>query len=149
MTSVTKATAADVARSDRRFLGHPIGLAYLSFAEAWERFSYYGMLGLLTLYPTTQLLLPGHVDNVVGMAGLRGVLESLRGFSPPATWPAFSVAISRTCRRASSGACTPRSSGSPASSSSSSVNGSATCWVPETRRRPDCQTSARREQHGA
>jgi POT family proton-dependent oligopeptide transporter len=39
MTSVTQDTAADAARSDRGFLGHPIGLAYLSFAEAWERFS--------------------------------------------------------------------------------------------------------------
>ena len=45
------------------FLGHPVGLAYLSFAEAWERFSYYGMLGMLTLYLTTQLLLPGHVET--------------------------------------------------------------------------------------
>jgi proton-dependent oligopeptide transporter, POT family len=79
MSNVTKDTAADVARSDRAFLGHPIGLAYLSFAEAWERFSYYGMLGLLTLYLTTQLLLPGHVENVAGMAGLRGLLESVRG----------------------------------------------------------------------
>jgi len=69
MTSVTKDPAAEAARGDRAFLGHPIGLAYLSFAEAWERFSYYGMLGMLTLYLTTQLLRPGHVENVAGMAG--------------------------------------------------------------------------------
>jgi hypothetical protein len=25
------------------FLGHPPGLWYLAFTEAWERFSYYGM----------------------------------------------------------------------------------------------------------
>jgi len=91
MTSVTKDPAADAARGDRAFLGHPIGLAYLSFAEAWERFSYYGMLGLLTLYLTTRLLLPGHVGNVAGMAGLRGLVESLRG---PLSVTAFATQIS-------------------------------------------------------
>lgn len=91
MTSVTKDPAADVARSDRAFLGHPIGLAYLSFAEAWERFSYYGMLGMLTLYLTTQLLLPGQVEHVAGMAGFRGLLESIRG---PLSVTAFATQIS-------------------------------------------------------
>lgn len=91
MTSVTKDTATDVARSDRAFLGHPIGLAYLSFAEAWERFSYYGMLSMLTLYLTTQLLLPGHVENVAGMAGFRGLIESMRG---PLSVTAFATQIS-------------------------------------------------------
>ena len=32
------------------FLGHPKGLFVLFFAEMWERFCYYGMRGLLTLY---------------------------------------------------------------------------------------------------
>ena len=91
MTSVPQDTAADVARSDRGFLGHPIGLAYLSFAEAWERFSYYGMLGLLTLYLTAQLLRPGHVENVAGMAGLRSLIESIRG---PLSITAFATQIS-------------------------------------------------------
>ena len=31
------------AREDRAFLGHPKGLGYLAFTEAWERFSFYGM----------------------------------------------------------------------------------------------------------
>ena len=30
--------------------GHPRGLAVLFFTEMWERFSYYGMRGLLVLY---------------------------------------------------------------------------------------------------
>ena len=34
----------------RTFLGHPIGLYVLFFTEMWERFSYYGMRGLLMLY---------------------------------------------------------------------------------------------------
>lgn len=32
------------------FFGHPIGLAILFFTEMWERFSYYGMRGLLVLF---------------------------------------------------------------------------------------------------
>src|SRR5207249_3236422 len=34
---------------DRSFIGHPRGLAYIAFTEAWERFSYYGMQALLAL----------------------------------------------------------------------------------------------------
>ena len=36
--------------------GHPRVLAYLVFAEAWERFSYYGMRALLVLYLTKSFL---------------------------------------------------------------------------------------------
>ena len=35
---------------DTGFFGHPKGLLYLFFAELWERFSFYGMRALLTLY---------------------------------------------------------------------------------------------------
>lgn len=42
--------------SDTSFLGHPRGLAVLFFAEMWERFSYYGMRGLLILYLTKHWL---------------------------------------------------------------------------------------------
>jgi len=34
----------------REFLGHPIGLYVLFFTEMWERFSYYGMRAILTLF---------------------------------------------------------------------------------------------------
>ena len=34
----------------KEILGHPQGLFYLFFAELWERFSFYGMRALLTLY---------------------------------------------------------------------------------------------------
>ncbi|MGC6478824.1 MAG: peptide MFS transporter [Flavobacteriaceae bacterium] len=40
---------------DRSFLGHPKGLAYLFFAELWERFSFYGMRALLTLYMVNKI----------------------------------------------------------------------------------------------
>ncbi|HUI62554.1 MAG TPA: peptide MFS transporter [Steroidobacteraceae bacterium] len=61
--------------ADRSFVGHPRGLAYLSFAEGWERFSYYGMQTLLVLYMVRQLLLPGHIEHIAGFAGLRAGLE--------------------------------------------------------------------------
>lgn len=35
---------------NNQLLGHPKGLFYLFFAEMWERFSFYGMRALLTLY---------------------------------------------------------------------------------------------------
>jgi proton-dependent oligopeptide transporter, POT family len=61
---------------DRAFFGHPRGLGWLSYAEFWERFSYYGMQALLVLYMTHRLLLPGHVEHVVGFSVLRAVLEA-------------------------------------------------------------------------
>jgi proton-dependent oligopeptide transporter, POT family len=35
---------------EKTFFGHPRGLAVLFFTEMWERFSYYGMRGILTLF---------------------------------------------------------------------------------------------------
>lgn len=55
--------------------GHPRGLYYLAFTELWERFSYYGMTALLTLYMVKQLLLPGHAEHVLGLDGLRHLFE--------------------------------------------------------------------------
>ncbi len=67
------------------FLGHPRGLFYLAFTEAWERFSYYGMTALVVLYMVNQLLLPGHVEHIVGLAQLRAAMETLSGpLSPQA-----------------------------------------------------------------
>lgn len=63
----------------RTFLGHPRGLAYLAFTEAWERFSYYGMTALLVLYMVNQLLRPGHVEHVLGFAAFRGLIEQSGG----------------------------------------------------------------------
>ena len=36
--------------AEQQMFGHPKGLFYLFFAELWERFSFYGMRALLTLY---------------------------------------------------------------------------------------------------
>jgi POT family proton-dependent oligopeptide transporter len=64
---------------DVAFLGHPRGLFYLAFTEAWERFSFYGMTALLTLYMVNQLLLPGHVEQIAGFAAFRAAVESIVG----------------------------------------------------------------------
>jgi len=71
--------ASDEQQHARGFFGHPKGLAYLAFTEAWERFSYYGMISLLVLYMWKQLLLPGHIEHVVGFAGFRAAIEHLFG----------------------------------------------------------------------
>jgi POT family proton-dependent oligopeptide transporter len=65
--------------ADRRFLGHPRGLAYIAFTEAWERFSFYGMATLLVLYMVGQLLQPGHIEAIVGFTGFRAALEGVYG----------------------------------------------------------------------
>jgi POT family proton-dependent oligopeptide transporter len=75
-------SAADVTLNpdnSESFFGHPKGLFYLAFTEAWERFSYYGMTALLVLYMVNQVLLPGHVENIVGFDAFRGALESVVG----------------------------------------------------------------------
>ena len=65
-------------------LGHPRGLAYLVFAETWERFSYYGMQALLVLYMGQRLLLPGHVERVAGFATFSTWIEHVYGPLSPA-----------------------------------------------------------------
>src|SRR3569623_784838 len=63
----------------RTFFGQPVGVAYLAFTEAWERVSFYGRAALVVLYMVQQLLLPGHVEHVAGMAGFRHALEGVFG----------------------------------------------------------------------
>ena len=57
--------------------GHPRGLYYLALTETWERFSFYGMRAMLVLYMVQELLLPGRIENVAGMAGYRAALEAM------------------------------------------------------------------------
>ena len=64
---------------DRSFIGHPRGLAYIAFAEAWERFSYYGMQALLVLYMVDRLLHPGHIEHIAGFGPFRHLVEIFRG----------------------------------------------------------------------
>ena len=61
------------------FFGHPRGLWYLAFTEAWERFSYYGMQSLLVLYMVNYLLKPGRIEHVAAFAGFRKLYLGLDG----------------------------------------------------------------------
>ena len=69
--------------------GHPVGLFVLFFAEMWERFSYYGMRGLLKLYMVNYLFvasrqilqgsqdrIPGDPNAVVGWHFFRQLIDS-------------------------------------------------------------------------
>ncbi len=71
------------------FLGHPVGLFVLFFTEMWERFSYYGMRGLLKLYMANYLFVTsrqifqgsdkhglGDPNAVVGWTFIRHLLGS-------------------------------------------------------------------------
>ena len=63
----------------RRAFGHPTGLIPLAGTELWERISFHGMLALLTLYLAEQLLLPGHVEKIVGFPAFRATIEAVTG----------------------------------------------------------------------
>src|SRR3954466_9125096 len=58
-------------------LGHPKGLFLLFLVEMWERFSYYGMRGLLVLYLiavfSVKELSPGVYTNEIEMTQLKQV----------------------------------------------------------------------------
>lgn len=47
-----------MAAQKHELFGHPRGLTLLFFTEMWERFSYYGMRAIFTLYMTNALLFP-------------------------------------------------------------------------------------------
>ncbi|WP_437574236.1 peptide MFS transporter [Sorangium sp. So ce887] len=89
--------ALPVTAFERRFK-HPPGLVILFFAEMWERFSYYGMRGLLKLYMANYLfvtareayqgcrqhappceLVHGDPASVFGWEFIRGLLPSAPG----------------------------------------------------------------------
>ena len=59
--------------------GHPKGLYYIVFTEAWERFSFYGMQALLVLYMATHLLQPGSVDVIIGYPSFSAGIQSIFG----------------------------------------------------------------------
>lgn len=54
-TPIDASGATPASVPDRGFFGHPRGLSTLFFTEMWERFSYYGMRAILTLYMTKTL----------------------------------------------------------------------------------------------
>lgn len=61
----TTADSASPKPKDTSFFGHPKGLAILFFTEMWERFSYYGMRGLLVLYLTQHFLFSDEKSSIM------------------------------------------------------------------------------------
>jgi len=59
--------------------GHPRGLAFIVFTEAWERFSFYGMQALMVLYMSSYLFKPEVVGQVAGFEGMRSAMEFIFG----------------------------------------------------------------------
>lgn len=49
--------------AEKTFMGHPRALFVLFFAEMWERFSFYGMRGLLILYMTKAMHYQDHLAH--------------------------------------------------------------------------------------
>ncbi len=67
--------------------GHPRALTFLFSTEMWERFSYYGMRALLTLYMVKYLFLNNPTDNVFGYTALKGLLNPCSDRSACSRWP--------------------------------------------------------------
>ncbi|MBC2666038.1 peptide MFS transporter [Novosphingobium flavum] len=64
--------------------GHPKGTWVLSGTELWDRISFHGMVAMLVLYMTGDLLQPGRMEHIIGFAAYRRLLESLFGAITPA-----------------------------------------------------------------
>jgi POT family proton-dependent oligopeptide transporter len=79
MADRVSAIAVDRAVGGPEVFGHPKGLTFLFTTEMWERFSYYGMRSLLVLYMTKYLLLPAHSGDVIGLLGIKRMLETVFG----------------------------------------------------------------------
>jgi POT family proton-dependent oligopeptide transporter len=57
----------------------PRGFYVIAGAEVWDRISFTGMRAILVLYMVQQLLLPGHIEHVVGFTRLRNAIEGVTG----------------------------------------------------------------------
>jgi hypothetical protein len=92
MTTGLAVAPALSARDDRRFFGHPMGLATLFATELWERFSYYGMVAILVLYLAADksdggMGLPG--TTAIAIFGVYGAVSGL--LTVPGAWIADRV----------------------------------------------------------
>ncbi|MDH3216644.1 MAG: peptide MFS transporter [Candidatus Krumholzibacteria bacterium] len=58
---------------EKTWLGHPRGLSTLFFTELWERFSYYGMRGILILFMTNETINGGMAMSTVTAGAIYGL----------------------------------------------------------------------------
>ncbi|WP_293877462.1 oligopeptide:H+ symporter [uncultured Brevibacterium sp.] len=106
MASPATSTGEHSQTKDTRFFGHPLPLAQLFGLEMWERFSYYGMTGLLALYlytavdmggvgleEPTALAIVGAYGGAVFLATVLGawVADRLMGAEPVLFWSAVII----------------------------------------------------------
>lgn len=106
MASVATSTGEHSQTRDTRFFGHPLPLAQLFGLEMWERFSYYGMTGLLALYlytavdlggvgleEPTALAIVGAYGGAVFLATVLGawLADRLLGAEPVLFWSAVII----------------------------------------------------------
>ncbi|MGW3623575.1 peptide MFS transporter [Streptomyces sp. NPDC000880] len=75
-SSLTKGTAG-APSGEKTFFGHPRGMATLFMTEMWERFSWYGMRGILTLYLVAAVLDGPLEDRKVLAASIYGVYNAV------------------------------------------------------------------------
>lgn len=57
--------STEIQAAEKTFMGHPRGLVVLFFTEMWERFSYYGMRGLLIIYLTQHFLFSDEKSSII------------------------------------------------------------------------------------
>jgi len=67
---------ATIQGAEQTWMGHPRGLMTLFFTELWERFSYYGMRGILVLF-LVDAMRGGFAMNTVTAAAIYGLYTSL------------------------------------------------------------------------
>ena len=89
--------------NQKELLGHPFGLFVLFMAEMWERFCYYGMRGLLTLYLLKVLLVEqsetyliyGAYTALVYLAPVLGgkIADTILGYKKAVVFGAILMAI--------------------------------------------------------
>ena len=91
MSKVEAASPKSAAPANgKELFGHPVGLYVLFFTEMWERFSYYGMRGLLKLYMVNFLFITirqtyqgkgyegiGNPDDVLGWSVIKRLLPTV------------------------------------------------------------------------
>lgn len=77
MASTSTKDAAGATAGGGTFFGHPRGLATLFFTELWERFSWYGMRAILTLYLIAGVLDGPLADREALAAAIYGVYNAV------------------------------------------------------------------------
>ncbi|MER6998650.1 peptide MFS transporter [Streptomyces sp. NPDC000410] len=75
-SSLTK-DSASIPGDEKTFFGHPRGMATLFMTEMWERFSWYGMRGILTLYLVAAVIDGPLEDRKVLAASIYGVYNAV------------------------------------------------------------------------